>query len=380
MLSPTDIQALGLRKYPAILRAIAAGQNPFPIPIRFGQPSPTADWTLLQSEITALAQAEADSGYSIAWEEKNTRRWGRQRLPIGVSFADEADYLRMLGKTAEVRRFREHLDQTLERLPVLANWLTSHAPKVVEYAKVWPHLLLVCEHLLANPRPNLYPRELPVAVDTKFVENHRPILRSLLDTLLPPSAVDVTAESFEARFGLRTEEPLVRLRLLDSALPGKLGQSLDDFATPLSRLQALDWSDLRVLIVENKLTFLTLPPLSGTVAIWGAGNAAALLASMAWLHECNLYYWGDLDVHGFHILSRLRRTFPQITSLLMDGETLASHSDFHVPSPPAPSEDTENLSSSELHTYRLLRSERILLEQERLPHALVLETLKQSLP
>lgn len=380
MLSPDDITTLGLRKYPAVLRAIAAGEDLFPMPIRFGQPSPTADWTVLQREVTALAQAEAAAGYTIAWEERNTRRWGRQRLPVGVSFAAEADYLRMLGKTAEVQRFRAHLAEARARCPGLAAWLVTHAPKVVEHAADWSRLLLVCDYLLRQPRPGLHARELPVAVDTKFIETRRPILRSLLDALLPASAIDAAADNFEQRFGLLFEESLVRLRLLDPALATSLRLPVDDLATPLSRLRTLPWTGLRVLIVENKPTFLTLPPLPGTVALWGAGNAAALLADVGWLGDCHLHYWGDLDVHGLHILSRLRRAFPRTESVLMDATTLAAHAHYLVPSPPAPYVEIENLSAAERLVYERLREERVLLEQEKIPHAHVLETLRRALP
>ncbi|NOR71388.1 MAG: hypothetical protein GQ532_17115, partial [Methylomarinum sp.] len=33
-------------------------------------------------------------------------------------------------------------------------------------------------------------------------------------------------------------------------------------------------------------------------------------------------YWGDLDTHGFAILSRLRHYYPQVKSILMDEKTL----------------------------------------------------------
>lgn len=379
MLSPDDIKALGLRKYPAVLRAIAAGEDIFPMPIRFGQPSPTADWSVLQREITALAAAEAATGYTIGWEEKNTRRWGRQRLPIEVRFAAEADYLRMLGKTAEVQRFRANLAAARAKFPQLEAWLVAHAPRVVEYADDWPRLLLVCDYLLRHPRPGLYARELPVAVDSKFVETRRPILRSLLDALLPASAIDAAAETFEQRYGLRYEEPLVRLRLLDPALAVSLALPVDDLATPLSRLRALPWPGLPVLIVENKMTFLTLPPLAGTIAIWGAGNAAALLADVPWLRGCRLVYWGDLDVHGFHILARLREAFPSVRSVMMDESTLADHLAYHVPSPEAAYEAIETLSDAERRVYERLRAERIVLEQEKIPHAYAVDHLRREI-
>ncbi|QIK37670.1 hypothetical protein GWK36_06375 [Caldichromatium japonicum] len=42
------------------------------------------------------------------------------------------------------------------------------------------------------------------------------------------------------------------------------------------------------------------------------------LAQGPWLNACQLYYWGDLDTHGFAILDGLRNHFPQ-GGLLADG-------------------------------------------------------------
>ncbi len=35
-----------------------------------------------------------------------------------------------------------------------------------------------------------------------------------------------------------------------------------------------------------------------------------------------LYYWGDIDTHGFAILDQLRSSFDHVESLLMDRRTL----------------------------------------------------------
>jgi hypothetical protein len=379
MLSPDDIRAACRKKHPAFLRALVTGEAFFPLEIRFGRPSTTAAWATLQSEISALALAQDDCGYRIDWAEINTRQWGRQRLPERVWFEHEAAFIRLLGKSAEVERFRRNVDLARNRCPGLDDWLGSHVARIIEHADDWPGLLEVCRYFLEHPRPGLYARELPVAVGTKFIEEHRPILRSLLDHLLPPEAVDTTTDHFESRYGLRHEEALVRLRLLDPELQGTLGVPLDDITTPLSRLRALGWTGLRVLIVENKMTFLTLPPLPGTVGLWGGGNAASLLASVEWLGRCRVIYWGDLDVHGFHILSRLRRAFPATESLMMNDATLDAHARYRVASPAATYDEIEHLSPAERHTYARLQAESILLEQEKIPHAHAVAALHEAL-
>lgn len=368
MLSPNDILVQCQRKYPAFLRATVTGGPFFPLDIRFGRPSPTAAWATLQSEISALAQAETRVGYRIDWTEANTRQWGRQRLPARVCFQEEASYLNLLGKKEEVARFRVNVALTRTQRLTLEPWLASHASRVLEHEKQWSNLLQVCGYFAKNPRPGLYARELPIPVSTKFIEEHRPILRSLLDFILPPEAIDTTSEHFEVRFGLRFDEAQVRARFLDVSLGEELKISAHDFALPWSQFNALSWSGLTVVIVENKMNFLTLPKLPRALAVWGAGNAASLLENVGWMRDCNLYYWGDLDAHGFHILSRLRRTMPHVHSVLMDETTLERFEAYWTESAPTSYEAISGLSSAEQKTYARIKANQppILLEQEKI--------------
>lgn len=376
MLHPDDIARLCQRKYPAFLRSVVTGEAFFPLEIRFGRPSTTAEWETLRREITALAGGNL--GYCIDWDETNTRRWGRQKFPRRVWFADEASFLRALGKAGEGGRFRANLALTRERCPELEGWLPANAPRVVEFSSVWPDLLKVCRYFLAHPRPGLYARELPIAVDTKFVERHETILRDLLDFLLPESA-RTDADRFAERFGLRFDEALIRFRLLDPSLRTRLGLPVDDLSVPLSQFRALGWPGLTVIVTENKMTFLTLPPTENALGIWGGGGAAELLTAVTWLARGPLYYWGDLDVHGFHILSRLRRAFPALTSLMMNESTLDQHAEHIGASRPASYEDVAGLTEPERRAYRRLLVEGLLLEQEKIPHPFALLELQKTI-
>jgi hypothetical protein len=76
--------------------------------------------------------------------------------------------------------------------------------------------------------------------------------------------------------------------------------------------------------VENKTTLyttLTLPKMEGAIAVFGQGNAVLNLKNTAWLIEMEILYWGDIDVQGFEILSRLREHFTNVKSVLMDKVT-----------------------------------------------------------
>ncbi len=91
-----------------------------------------------------------------------------------------------------------------------------------------------------------------------------------------------------------------------------------------------------------------------------------------WLQSARVLYWGDLDAHGFAILSRLRGFVPGVRSFLMDRSVLEGHWNLAVPDEmPAPSFDWRMLTCEEYAVWELLRERRLRLEQERIPMAVV---------
>jgi hypothetical protein len=82
-----------------------------------------------------------------------------------------------------------------------------------------------------------------------------------------------------------------------------------------------------VIATENQVNFLALPDRSGTLALYGGGYGFSSLRDAAWLRDCRVLYWGDIDTHGFRILDQLRAVHPHVESVLMDQETLLAHRD-----------------------------------------------------
>jgi hypothetical protein len=82
-----------------------------------------------------------------------------------------------------------------------------------------------------------------------------------------------------------------------------------------------------------------------------------------------VYYWGDIDTHGFAILDQLRSHFDHVTSLLMDRDTLMAHEDLWGKEPTQVTRDLPRLTSDEHALYDDLRDNRLRknlrLEQER---------------
>lgn len=344
-------------------------------------------WTDLVAQLEQHARPGGRPGYELRRAYVNTRTsqaW--QTLPQEAVFGTPADLFAFLGKTRQAAGFRQDAELVLQRLPQLAGWLRARPQLLLDYAGQWESLVRVSEFFLAlaaapaAPRP--YLRELRIeGVHTKFVEQHTRPLRLLLDELLPPGALGDGEKQFLRRYGLREAEPLVRLRLLDDALSAALPFQLDDLAVPVSKFRELALPCQTVLIVENLTTFLSLPPLPGTVAVWGKGFQVAVLAGTQWARSRQLLYWGDLDAAGLQILNQLRAHSPHAQALLMDAATLARHPEHHgQPAKPVKPQHLHHLSADEQALFDHLVTHHLRLEQEHLPLSELLTALQPHYP
>ncbi len=388
MITPKEIRRKAERKYLDFLRATVNGEPFFPLAIRFRKARAGDDYLALRDwvgELLAGSKRERGFGYTVELEERTLRQYGRQSLPARITLDSEADYLRLIGKMAEFEQWQTAVSHTLTQFPQLQAWLAQYPQRVLPHLAVWDDLLTVCAYFVAQPRPNLYLRELPLPVHTKFVEENQAILRHLLDELLPTAAIHTEESHFERRFGLRYDEPQIRLRLLDKGLVDELGWPAADISFTLSDCAGLngvsrsasETTAITIFIVENKMTFLTLPPVTNGLAIWGKGFQVSLLRELTWLAGCDIWYWGDLDAQGFAILSQLRGYWPQTRSFLMDGATLAKYQEFVVAGTAVSELALTNLDEGETAVYQQLRHHNWRLEQERISQADVARVMAQ---
>jgi hypothetical protein len=105
------------------------------------------------------------------------------------------------------------------------------------------------------------------------------------------------------------------------------------------------------------------------VVVFGAGYGFDILAKARWLHDRRLFYWGDIDTHGFAILDQLRGYFPHARSFLMDRETLMAHKSLWGREPRQEIRELPRLDPEEKALYDDLRYNRLRdqlrFEQER---------------
>lgn len=383
MITPQEITKKARRKYREVLRAYLTGDTYFPMQFPVGKP--TKNLVERRNFIQALsdnASQDGEDGYHIEWKTVNKRDLGEQTIPTHIVVESIDDYLVIVRKKTEFDNFTANVAKIRAKFPQLEGWMHQYPHHIIEYNDVWDDLLAVCRYFTLHPRPNVYIRELPISVHTKFIERHTTILRDLLDVVLPEAAIDNDASDFLQRFGLRDKPSLVRMRLLDEQLDWQYTINIDDISLPVDQLAHLLNKHIQprhIIIVENLINFLTVPRHPGTVALFGGGFAVHILKDVAWLNQYNIVYWGDIDAHGFQILSDFRGIFPHTRSVLMDRDTLDANIHFTVRDNQNRAERFTNLHESERELLNYIWEHQLRLEQEHIPHQYAVEKIKRVL-
>ncbi|EPG74959.1 PF09983 family protein [Leptospira fainei serovar Hurstbridge str. BUT 6] len=385
MISFEEIRKKSLSYYNKILfhSILRIDSFPWEIPTGKVEPAELIRNPSLLEEIKEGSKERKEFGFRLVSVQRETRKFGMQTLPVKIVFDSEDDFLAFLNKRDEFKDFRSECERILAKIPQLKDWLSKNPLTVVEQTGKWEDLLSVCEYFLKNPKPNLYIRELPIRVSTKFIEENKAVLRSLLDFLIPEH-IDREGRDFESRYGLKKAEASVRLRILDAEISEKYCGGLTDISIPVSDFLNLRLGECkRVFILENKTNFaniynfLSFPKLSNAIAIFGQGFGLGVLKDCVWLKGMEILYWGDLDVQGFEILSVLRSQYPQTKSFLMDKEVFLKFRNFAVDGAHSKFLKLQNLTEAESETWNFLRTldSKNRLEQERIPHDYVKKRL-----
>lgn len=326
MISPQDIKAQALKWWKPFLQSHLRNETIFPKTIeRIGKITSSSlreKITELQIEVEELYKNSKDKlgyGYTVNKGAVNFRRTGSHTLPQSVTFETADDFIEFIGKKKEWKSFQTNGAYILQQIPQLNEWVLNNPLSVIENDTKWVDILKVCNYFLATPKPELYIRQLPIDLHTKFIEQNEAVIKSLLDYLIPNYIKDATEKQLSKRFHLLYDEPTIRIRLLDNRL--KI-EHLTDLRIPLSDFENISIPCQNVLLTENKMNFLALPQLPSSIAIWsGGGFMVSHLKNIHWLNDKNIFYWGDLDAHGYIMLHQMRSYFPQTTSVMMDSIT-----------------------------------------------------------
>ena len=266
--------------------------------------------------------------------------------------------------------------------PRLAEWARANPMALLATRDSWADLLRTVRWIEQSTASNHYLREIDIpGIDTKFIEQHRGILTTLLEVQLDPARVDLSRprSDFAGRFGFRGKPEYVRMR----ALEGELLGGLTELTVRVDELADRPPTQGTVFIVENDTTYLALPAAMEAIAICSGGYAVSRLAGLPWLAHRRVIYWGDIDTHGFAMLSQLRASLPLAESILMDRATLLAHESQWVREPKPTSARLPGLGDAEHGLYVDLIEDRfgeaVRLEQERISFGSVKEALNSAL-
>ncbi|MBU0674029.1 MAG: hypothetical protein KJ950_05245 [Proteobacteria bacterium] len=335
-----------------------------------------------QEKIISQSKDGTGHGYELEWREINHRQLGRNKIAVAALFSRPDDGLEFIGKTREAEQFLQLCAEVLKTYPELRPWLSSKPIQALAHAAVWPKLSGIITFLQANPRPAIYLRQLDVAgVDTKFIEKHKKLLSELLDIILPDAGIDQNftgGTGFEQRYGFQAKPIQIRFRLLD---PDLSISGLSDLQIPVADFAKLQLPVKQIFITENLINGLAFPYLAQSLVIFGLGYGLDRLAGINWLQDKTIYYWGDIDTHGFAMLDQIRTYFPQTISLLMDRNTVLQHQEQwgHEQSPA--NRELPRLNEAETQLYNDLRNNQftkaLRLEQEKISYTFLQSALKK---
>ncbi|MCH7336173.1 Wadjet anti-phage system protein JetD domain-containing protein [Acinetobacter sp. NIPH 2699] len=381
MITAQEIKLKAQRRYAEYLKSLINESTIFPLVIPGNKTYNKSSMDEFRREISDISKDSKEKkgfGYTIEYQTIRTKSLGLQDLPIRVFFECEEDFVLYIAKLEEVKAFKLNYKKILQLMPKLKTWIELNPLKVIDNATNWDNLLKVCQYFQTTPQPNLYIRELPILVHTKFIEQNKGILRALLLEIIPEYCAPKQT-NFENCFNLKAHESQVRFRILDSQLSSQYLLGITDLAIPLSQFKSLTLPIKRVIVIENKISFytaLTLPDMSNTIVIFGSGYKIGELKKVTWFNDVELLYWGDIDAQGFEMLSQFRSYFPHTNSLLMDEITFDLF--FEQDSGTPTTINIENyLNDEEQYLYQRIRSNNWRLEQEKIPVEYVNKSLHE---
>jgi hypothetical protein len=252
-------------------------------------------------------------------------------------------------------------------------------------------LLAATAWFRTHPRSGLTVRSVPVpGMHTKWLARHRGMVLACLGVATTPpdssestedtDPIDIPTDDLDA-LGLRPLPREIGVVLADPVLRAVVG-GLRQISAPVDELADLQIHPDVVLIVENKEPALAWSDTTGLVVIHSLGNHLDVLSRLPWIRHDRCWYWGDLDRHGFTLLSRARTMVPRLSSLLMGPGDIETYRPLGVeedldrydqPDPTLTLAEASALAALQLTEGKYLRT-----EQERIPISDAEHALEQA--
>ena len=371
MITPKELLEKSEKLFNKVITAILNEQNIFPLSLPANKKLSGTNFNELKAAIVPLYQHSKEvkgKGYSVEWRDKIIEGT-KQKLPAKIYFETSEDFFYFTKKEKDYTNIQQSLRLLIDEFPELADWAKNNASFLLSQSESILELIKVCKYFKDNRPPhNLYLRELPIEVDSKFIENNLAALKRLLDIILPPGWFDPNAADFLDRYYIKRPNVYTQIRILDEGLKPVIG--FDELALTIDDSASLSWKPQRVFIIENKACFLSFPKVKNAIAIFGEGFKSRVSKQIPWLENTDLYCWFDLDAAGFEMLNIIRQYYPDAKSFLMDEKTYNQFNQFSVSSTYRKL-SLEKLDADESKLYNFLQNNSKRLEQERITNSYI---------
>ncbi|NLE01812.1 MAG: hypothetical protein GX640_18255, partial [Fibrobacter sp.] len=330
---------------------------PFRIPLRGPGPNDlSSQFDLARSWVQQFLNTDTKQLFEIEWQQVNNRVLGQNQLPVAVIFNSRENLFRYINKESDFKLFTRASQKILNIFPELKEWIVKHPFALIENSSDINRLIRITEWMKITPRPGIYIRQLSLPdIDTKFIEKHKKLLAEWFDIILDSSFVDETAtgiRGFERRFGFLEKPVQIRFRILDKNC---FINGLSDLTIRADEFCTLNPDIDTVFVTENDINGLAFPMVRRSIILFGRGYGFEYLQNANWLQNKKILYWGDIDTHGFVILSQFRKLFPSVQSFLMDRDTLLAYSQYWVKEEKPSEAIPKNLTNEEYSLYNALR-------------------------
>ncbi|MFP4363911.1 MAG: Wadjet anti-phage system protein JetD domain-containing protein [Spirochaetia bacterium] len=351
-------------RFPECVASLASGKEFFPIKLQLPKAPQLRDYASRLQWLKILYKSAETNGFCLHTETVNKRKEGEQTIATAIEFSTLSEYLEFIGKKEEYSKAQKAIECTANTIPTLVQLISENPTLFLRKLDVWVQAVKVAQYLASGQESGCYVRELPVPGPTKFLEQNIPLLSKIMDYLSLESRSN--QGDFYSRFSLqRDQEVSFRIRVLDPEL-AVLGR-VTDFSLPAGELSKTKLPGKRIVIIENKASFLSFPQVEDSLALWGMGKAVCLLEDMSCLMDKEVFYWGDIDKDGFEILSMVRRFLPDTLSICMDCKTYLDHEKYALSSHAFLLREDLHLTNDEYKAYKLIaKLEKNRLEQEKI--------------
>jgi hypothetical protein len=371
MITPKTLAEKSDKLFFKIVSAVFKEENRFPLVIPSDKKIDDTGFNHLRDAIISIyahSKEAKGKGYTVGWKRKKIEG-STQDVPAKIYYETLEDYLFFTKREKDFLKIDEAYKLIADAFPQNAAWAKECPSFLLAHAAIMPQLLKVVHYFFDNTPPyDLYLRQLPIEVHTKFMEDNYKPLKQMLDMILPADKIRFEEKDFSDRYQIKRPNIYTQVRVLDGVLKSTLG--FHELALTLDDAALLDWKPDKVFIIENSACFRSFPNVKNSVAIFGEGFKSRISKYIPWLANCELYCWFDIDAAGFEMVNMVREYYNHAQSFLMDEATYNEFVTFSVHAPYRKA-GLPRLDVDEEKMYHFLLNQSRRLEQERISNTYV---------